>query len=222
VDFDAVEASLKRVLGSGAKIADNLLDLVDCQGAGRVIGAGGTVGPASFNRYVTRTHRLLPSSEGWRRGASSMPDLAKYVAALSMNSIRDFLPARNLGLCENSWCSRVPSSLSIVNPVSRALIISPYKFRNVSRLSQLQAAFRRSLTIILYVKIIWNCDSLALLCRAHTSQRCLYNSVLELDSAQLERCKESCILQLLEPSWGVCFWHSCSLEWSRIQMWEYN
>jgi hypothetical protein len=87
--------------------------------------------------------------------------------------------------------------------------VQTYVFADVGCLSQLETALARTLAVVLNIEVIGDCDTVALLGRAHARERRLYDSVFEVEAAQLQRGEERCVSERLEArGGGVCFRHA--------------
>lgn len=73
-----------------------------------------------------------------------------------------------------------------------------YVFADVGCLSQLEAALASTLAVVLDIEVVGDCDTIALLGRAHARERRLYDAVFEIKAAQLQRAEERRVGEGLE------------------------
>jgi hypothetical protein len=84
-----------------------------------------------------------------------------------------------------------------------------YVFADVGCLCQLETALAGTLAVVLDIEVVGDCDTVALLGRAHARERRLHDSVLETEAAQLQRAEERRVSEGLEAGGrGVCFGHA--------------
>lgn len=80
-------------------------------------------------------------------------------------------------------------------------------FGNVSGLGQLQAAFARTLAVVLDMQLLRYKNTIALPDRPQTCQWRLHDAVLELERAQLQRGEEGGVFERREAGRAVCLRH---------------